>query len=918
MARTLERMPEDDGLLEPVEGSGGSMLDQFDLQHYLRTLRKHKWPIVLFTAAVTALAAYYAFTATPIYRATSMLLIEPQQNNIVSIEELVGVDTENQDYYQTQFELLRSPRLARRVIERLELWGHPELARERVAGASAIGTGAEGAVGLLEGVRDRLGLGGDRAPDGPVSEGRSSALAEAGQGAPSGSAGVDAGAGVSNDPGGEAASSVEGGASGDYFESRDVMRDEGKLAAVSNFMSRLTITPIRNTKLVKISFDSKDPVFAARVANTVGEEYITSYLDARMELTTKASEWLNGRLSSLKSTLDASQERLNLFKQENGLVDVDGSVGRLNEQELLLISAELAQARSDLAATASLYREVQALRGRPEALESVPAVQADPLVQNVKIEKGQSRRELDELRNRYGERHPRVVDAMSRLESLDTTLQGHIARVVGTIEQDYQLKQQRVTSIESKFASGKSEIQAIGTKKFGLDALEREVATNQGIYDTFFSRMTEAKSADGLEQANARISDYATPPSGPIKPKKQLIIALAALASLVLSMLMAFLYEQMDDTVKSTEDIEGKLGVRLLGILPLLKEGGLFGRSKDLPLNPLEIVDKNGTFAEATKTVRTALCFGGRSEHKKVILVTSSVPGEGKSTSAINLAYSFGQLERVLLIDCDMRRPTIAKTVGLDKDAPGLSNLILRTSSPRNCIHPRIFDGAVDVLPSGVTPEHPLEVLSSRRFEKLLEQLGEHYDRIIIDCAPTQAVSDALMLSRLCDAVVYVVKSHDTSIDVVKRGLQRLGQVGAEIAGVLITQVNIDKITSYGGDYYYQGYYDYYGYSDEEKREKLKLSTDELLELRNDDSEIEFDLDYDRRFASAVASSRRAPADRHDIGSRAADAENDRVVARVQDGDEDDRLGYGAPTTQRSDERGEATRRRMSDDLDLL
>ena len=625
----------------------------------------------------------------------------------------------------------------------------------------------------------------------------------------------------------------------------------------------MSVNPVRNTKLVNLSFESADPDFAALVANTVGEEYINSYLDAKIELTTRASVWLNQRLGELRTTLDGSEERLIAFQQANGLVDVQGSVGRLTEQELLLVTAELAQARSDLSATENLNREVQALNGDVELLGTMPAFQADPLIQRIKIDQGQAQRTLDELLNRYGERHPRVVDAQSQLNTLNATLEGNVRRVVGSLANDYQLAQQRVASIEAKLDVGKTEIQDIGTKKFELDALQREVDTNRAIYDTFFSRITEAKSADGLEAANARISDYALPPVGPFKPKKQLIIVLAALGSLVLSMLMAFLYEQMDETIKGTNDVEGRLGLKLLGILPLIK-GGVFNRTKRLPVSPLEIPDKNRTFSEAVNTARTAICLDDGEAARKIITITSSVPGEGKSTAAINLAYSLSQLERVLLIDCDMRRPTIAKAAGHDRDVPGLSSLITQTVPARKCIIRGAYEGSFDIMPSGPLPEQPLELLSSRRFEKILEQLSNHYDRIVIDSAPTQAVSDALVLAKLSDAVVYIIKSHDTAMELVKRGTDRLRQINAPLAGALMTQVDIDKITSYGGDYYYQGYYDYYGYHDENGAEgkraggKLRLTQQELMDIRSDDSDVDLDLDYNigHREPRAAKSSR--------------------------------------------------------------
>jgi len=822
---------QDDGYAE--EAGDRSLSDQIDIQHYLRILRKHKWPITLFTAIITALAAYYAYTATPIYSATSTLLIEQQKANIVSIEELYGVDTENADYYQTEFELLKSRALAQKVVEELNLWTHPELspaldAAQLTSGASA--SEAEPATGIA---------------------GRLTALLESVS-----SMGDDADVVVSPSTVTEAPMMADTADTmpGSLAPARD---DEERLSpaqesVVGNFMSRLSISPVRNTKLVKISFESADPAFAALVANTVGEQYIESYLDAKLELTTTASQWLAERLGELKIDLDQATRRLIDFRQDNGLVELNGGIGRLTEQELLLLTTELTAARSEQANLQNINAEIEAALGRPRLLESIPTVQLDPLVQSTRVEQGSVQRNLDELLNRYGERHPLVLDAKGQLESLDQQLAGHAQRVSAKVSQDLQLARQRVAEVQRGLSSGKADIQALGSSSFELDALKREVDTKQSVYDQFFSRMTEAKSADGLETANARITDFARAPRSPVKPKKQLIIALAALASLVLAMLMAFLYESTDDTIKSMRDIEEKVGLTLLGILPLIKKGLLQGK-QELPLNPVDIAAKQSRFPESMNTIRTALCVGDNAVHQHVITVTSSVPGEGKSTTSINLAYSLGQLERVLLIDCDLRRPSVAKAAGYDKNADGLSTLLTNKASARQCIRRGEFGGVVDILSSGPTSGQPLELLSSRRFEKVLEQLKQHYDRIVIDSAPTQAVSDALILGRLSDTVIYCVKSHETTVDLVKRGVGRLQQAGAKVAGVVITQVDIDRITSYGGDHYYQGYYDYYDYRDKGDDEKsagkpgtIRLTQKELMAMRNDDSEVDLDLFDDR------------------------------------------------------------------------
>ena len=923
---------------EQYDSSDRSLTDQLDLQHYLRILRKHKWPITLFTATITGLAAYYAFTATPIYRASSTLLIEQQQLNVPTIEELYGLEAEDNDYYETQFQLLQSRNLAQKVVERLDLWDDPELspaartaeAQAEAAQRTLVDDEPSGLVGRVEAFLVDVGIvdgGPPVAPPAPA-------------GVPD-TEGPDAEVQVTVDLGGDEPVPLDvDDSSGEIFSeenlppgvspeeaafaalasvdfgSKEPVLDPDQELVVNNFRGRLSVSPVRKTKLVNIGYESADPVKAARIANTVGDQYIKSYLDAKLELTTMASDWLQNQLTKLKADLDEAEGRLIQYQQDNNLIQLNDGVATLQTQEILQLTSDLTDARAELNRARSVYAEVQRLQDRPELLESIPAVAVDPLVQKSKVDQGTVQRELDELLNRYGERHPSVVDKQAELNSINATLAGHLRRVSASLAQDVELARTRVAQIEASRGESRSSITDIGGKSFGLDALQREVDTKRDIYTQFFNRLTEARSAEGLESANARISDYARPPIEPVKPKKQLIIALAALASLVLSMLMAFLYETMDDTIKSTNDIEGKLGMRLLGILPLIKSG-LLKRSSDLPLNPEDIPDKKGTFAEAVSTARTALCLDDGEEGRQLVVVTSSIPGEGKSTAAINLAYSLGQLERVLLVDCDMRRPTVAKAAGLDRDVKGLANLIAGTATARECIRRGVWGGAVDVLPSGPIPDQPLELLSSKRFEKILESLRQHYDRIVIDSAPTQAVSDALVLGRYADAVVYVIKSHDTSIELVRRGVQRLQQANARIAGALITQVDIDKITSYGGDYYYQGYYDYYGYNENGERERtsgrIRLTQEELLAIKTDDRDVDLGFGGDAR---GGASRDRAGDSRHSgVYNEGAHDEND------LDLDFDPESFVERPTTRTGSRRPApvvARRRHDSDDLDIL
>lgn len=316
-------------------------------------------------------------------------------------------------------------------------------------------------------------------------------------------------------------------------------------------------------------------------------------------------------------------------------------------------------------------------------------------------------------------------------------------------------------------------------------------------------------------------------------------------------------------SVKSIEDIEDKLNMKLLGLMPQIRVG-IMRQIQELPMDPSKLSDENGIFLEAVNTVRTAISMADRSKKGKVIMITSSVPNEGKSTASLYLSYSFSQLENVLLIDCDMRRPSLAKAAGLDNNVQGLSSLINASASAKDCIIQGAFGGALDILPTGPIPDLPLELLASPRFKKILEQLRGRYDRIVIDSAPIQAVSDALVLSCLCDAVVYVIKSHDTNLNIVKRGTRRLESVNAPVIGALLTQVDIDRITSFGADYYYQGYYDYYGYQDKTdvksmKSEPVRLTKAEIDKLK--------DVDFDC-FSSDLGGAKEVKSDTAAVGNR--------------------------------------------------
>jgi len=399
-----------------------------------------------------------------------------------------------------------------------------------------------------------------------------------------------------------------------------------------------------------------------------------------------------------------------------------------------------------------------------------------------KVEQRQS-----ELAKRYGPKHPKLIAANSELSSARRSLDRQIMSVVNGIENQYRVSRASERSLEGSLGSSKQQIPGLKRKEYQLKALEQEVETNRQLYETFFTRLNETDATGGLETANARIADPAVPPLSPEKPKKGLIVSLGFIGGMFFAIGCAILFEVLNNTIRSSSDVHTKLGRPVLGLLPMLS-----GRKADKSSYRHYVEDNKSGFSEAVRTIRTGLVLSSLDNPHKTIAITSTVPGEGKTSVALSLAYSLGQMGRVLLIDADMRRPSIGKVFGFGSKSSGLSDLVAGTASLEDCVHSLENEG-IDVLPSGLIPPNPLELLSSARFAKVLEVLEKRYDRIIIDTAPCQAVSDALVLAPLIASMVYVVKCDETPDAQIKAGLRRLDEVDAPMVGVVLNQVNLKK-----------------------------------------------------------------------------------------------------------------------------
>lgn len=509
--------------------------------------------------------------------------------------------------------------------------------------------------------------------------------------------------------------------------------DEILKRVVQRFKKDLQIQLVRNSQLAQISFTAYDKNLAAAVPNALADVFIENDLDARVAMTEKASRWLRDRMGELKSKVDASERALQDFRDREHIVDTKGLALSGVTKQLEDLTSSLVQAHAKRAEAESAYALVQQIRaGKGQAsYDTIPAVIRDPLVQKMKEAEGDAERKMGDAAKRYGPEHPKMIQAKAELEAARENTRRQIQFVVQGLAREYEAARANESAIQSALSQSKADIQGYNRKEFQLGILERDVQQNRNLYEMFVARLKETSVGNEVQSTIARVVDPATVPSEPYAPKKTQIVAIASAITLVVGALLALLLNRLNNTVNSTSDVENRLGVPALGVLQKIKG---FAKKKGFISELAFFNDTQSTFAEAVRTVRTSVLMSALDTQHKIVVVTSSVPEEGKTTLSFNLACALGQVKKVLLIDADLRRPKIGKLVGRESKQPGLADLVAGQAQVSQCV---FFDerAGIHILPAGTVPPNPLELLSSRRFEDVVMKLREAFDIVVIDSA---------------------------------------------------------------------------------------------------------------------------------------------------------------------------------------
>jgi polysaccharide biosynthesis transport protein len=687
------------------------------LWDYVHVVVRRRRLVLAIFAAIVALATLRTFLTKPVYEATAQLLIERQKPNVLSFQDVTeeraggGID----DYYQTQYKLLQSRSLARRVIERLNLLNDPEYG-------------------------------------GPREKAQIEAI-------------------LAKPPGEEPA--MEG--------------------AIGGLLSRTSVVPIRNSRLVNVTVSSGRADLAASVTNALAQLYIQQSVDLRFQTSTDAGQWLGSQIEEQRKKAEEADQRLQALKRQEGLVNIEER-RTLLDQRLKELGTSLNERKTERLQKEALYRQM-AGAGNPEEL---PEVLRSPFVQSLRVELASLERQQTQLLEGYLDQHPEVLKVKNQIQDTRAKIRGEAQRVIRAAENDYKAAAAQEGSVSSALEAVKQEALQISGGAVGYDTQKREVDAARQVLDSLLARAKQTDVASELKSSNIRVVDPAVVPGGPVRPRKTRDIGLGIVLGAFLSLGFALFLEYLDNTVKTPDDVRAHLGAPLLGVVPEMTEAW---HPNLVVLN----TQLDQRFIEGYRVVRTALNYCWTDPGARIVMVTSTAPGEGKTLTAVNVALTLASLEgRTLLIDADLRKPTTHALLR-GRKSPGLSDVLVGKAKVSEAIQQNLQDTNLAYLPGGTHAPSPAELLTNRSMRSLLEGLRKFYDWIVIDTPPVGAVSEPLILAPLTDGVVVVTGAEMAPRKAVLHTLERIHDTGARILGVVLNRAQLEKHS-----YYYSHYYGHY------------------------------------------------------------------------------------------------------------
>jgi capsular exopolysaccharide synthesis family protein len=589
------------------------------------------------------------------------------------------------------------------------------------------------------------------------------------------------------------------------------MTPDKRDALIGNFHAGLSVQAIPNSQMVVLSFRSRNPQLATDIVNSLIDAYMERNFQRHFESTVQVSHWLSKQTQELKTTSEQAQQKLAEFQKQHDILGTDENNNVVMDR-LKQLNQQLTDAEGDRILKEARYRLAES--GNPELIASVVP---STTIQVLRTQEAELRAQLAQLGSKYGSGYPRIGELQSQLKHLDGAIEAEVKNIAKRLEEDYRAASKTEAMLRSQYAEQKNQAYKLNENVAQYAILKHEVESSNVLYDTLELKLKEAGVSASLSSGYISVVDRAMVPSSPVEPRVALNLIIGLFGGLVGGLILAFVLESLDDTLRTSEDLESVVALPALGAVPVF-EGA--DAKKDWATNtkgvsplqsgPVSIVAPRSHSAEAFRAVCSSLLLSSIDAPPKVLVVTSALPAEGKSTISANLATAFAlRGENVLLLDADMRRSSLHRQFGIDRAMKGLSTVLATGSEDEAVLSPVETIPNLKLLPAGPHPPSPAEMLASRRMAELVKSWSAKYDRIIIDTPPILPVADTLPLAARADGVVIAIRSGSSRAKAAVRVRNLLRRSNARIVGAVLNGVDmqLEYYYSYPTKYAYKSEY---------------------------------------------------------------------------------------------------------------
>ncbi len=721
---------------------------EIHLRDYLLVISKRRSIVITFLTITFFTVLIATFTATPYYTASSQVLIERNFGSN-AIERMGPYMPYDPEFLSTQFELIRSFNVAQKVVKELELdtkYKRYFFKPEQEGLFTFVSTLQESLIAFFSGLF----------PEKETTE--------------------------------------------EDVEDDDLLSMTSKPATDTDMIAdiiqgNLSVKPIPNTKTVYITYSDKHPAIAQSVADAVVQAYIDEILEIKLANSSYSLQWMTQKADEERKKLEKSELALQKYMRDNDLVTVENKLA-VYPQRLAEFSSQLSKAQSDQKEYEALYEQIKKLGKNYDNIEMIPLFADNKVLQGLREKLFQSEQEIKDLSKKYGYKHPAMINAKAERDLLLKEKKFEVNRIIESTRNSYDLMKTRELNLTQLLTETKAEMLNVNERFTQYSIMNREVDMNRVLYDALSSSIKQASVTEQSQDVKIWVVKKAKFPTHPSSPRKKRNLALGLILGLFGGIGLAFFIEYLDNSIKDGDDLEKRFGITVLGAVAELdkKEGDIEDWLSNNPLSPM---------AESYRLIQSGLLLSTPDNPPRAILVSSMSPTEGKTTTVSNMAFILAQNgKRVLIIDCDMRRPRL-HTITSIPNSHGLSHY-LAGSNDKNLIK-TIKEDAIYLITAGSIPPNPAELLQSDRMQRLIDEMTKRFDFVLLDSPPIQRVTDSLTLSKLVDGTLLVVRSGKTTYDMLGSGLKKMQEIHSNILGIVLNNAKPRK-----QDSGYYGYYDYY------------------------------------------------------------------------------------------------------------